>query len=101
MGHAATLTKTGQITVPKWVREVLGVQPGQRIVFRKEKNSIAIEREKTAAEIASEIDALIPKDIREAYLKEYGGLTANEFQEKWLKSDDAKAYFEEERQRCL
>lgn len=101
MGCAATLTKTGQITGPKWVREALGVQPGQRIIFRKEKNSIAMEREKTAAEIAEEIDALIPRDIREAYIKEYGGLTANEVQEKWLKSDDAKAYFEAERRRCL
>lgn len=101
MNYAATLTKTGQITIPKWVREALGVQPGQRIVFRKNKDAIALEREKTVDELTAEIHALIPEDIRQAYIKEYGGLTATEFKEKWMKSDDAKAYFEEERRRTL
>jgi AbrB family looped-hinge helix DNA binding protein len=31
---AATLTSKGQITVPKPVREVLGVGPGDRLAFR-------------------------------------------------------------------
>ncbi len=31
---AATLTSKGQITVPKAVREALGVHPGDRIAFR-------------------------------------------------------------------
>jgi AbrB family looped-hinge helix DNA binding protein len=31
---AATLTSKGQITVPKTVREALGVHPGDRIAFR-------------------------------------------------------------------
>ena len=46
MGQAATLTKTGQITIPKWVREYLGVKPGQAIIFRKEKDGMKIMREK-------------------------------------------------------
>ncbi len=101
MGYAATLTKTGQITVPKWVREALGVQPGQRIVFRKEKNSIAMEREKTVDEITEQIHALIPKEAREIHMREYAGLTANESMQKWMKTEDAKKYLEEERARCL
>lgn len=65
MGYAATITKTGQITIPKWVREVLGVEPGQRIVFRKTKDAVTIEREKTVDEVAAKIDELIPQEIRE------------------------------------
>lgn len=101
MGQVATLTRTGQITVPKWVREVLGVKPGQRIVFRKNKNTVTMEREKTAEEIAREIDALIPDEIREYHMKHYAGLTAEETVDKWLGSEDARAYFREEMERTL
>lgn len=101
MTYAATLTRTGQITVPKWVRELLGVESGQRIVFRKEKNAVLMEREKTAEETADEIHALIPDDVREAYIKDYGGLTAREVQEKWIASDAAEEYFAEEIRRSL
>jgi AbrB family looped-hinge helix DNA binding protein len=31
---SSTLTSKGQITVPKAVREALGVQPGDRLAFR-------------------------------------------------------------------
>lgn len=101
MGYGATLTRTGQITVPKSVREWLGLKPGQRVMFRKKKGSIVIEREKTAAEIAEEIDKLIPDEVREHHMANYAGMTAAEVQEKWLESDDAKEYFEEERRRTL
>ncbi|MBR3385989.1 AbrB/MazE/SpoVT family DNA-binding domain-containing protein [Candidatus Saccharibacteria bacterium] len=101
MGYSATITKSGQITIPKWVREALNVTTGQRVIFRRNKDSIVIERAKTVDELTDKIHSLIPADIREAYIKEYGGLTAAEFQEKWLESDDAKEYFAEELRRSL
>ena len=48
MGQTATLTKTGQITIPKWVREYLGVSSGDVIVFKRGREGMKIEREKTA-----------------------------------------------------
>ena len=101
MGQTATLTKTGQITVPKWVREYLGVKPGQSIVFKKEKDGMRIIREKTAEETAAAIDKLIPEEIRQNYIKNYGGMTAAEVREKWAQSDEGRAYFKEEMERCL
>lgn len=32
---AATVTSKGQITLPKEIRELLGVGPGDRVVFRR------------------------------------------------------------------
>lgn len=100
MGYAATITKTGQITIPKWVREALGVEPGQRIVFRKTKDAVTIEREKTVDEVAAKIDELIPQEIRERHNREYGGLTTAEWERKWAESEDAKEYFAEKARRC-
>lgn len=101
MNYAATLTKTGQITVPKWVREALGVEPGQRIVFRKEKDAVRVERERTVDEITEKIHAMIPEEIRQEYIRDYGGLTAEEAKMKWAESPEGRAYFEEELRRCL
>lgn len=43
---AAKLTSKGQITVPKAVREALGVHPGDRIAFRlHEDGTVMIEAE--------------------------------------------------------
>ena len=101
MAQTATLTKTGQITIPKWVREILGVSSGDTIVFRRERNSVTIQREKTAEETAAAIDKLIPKEAREHHMKHYAGLTATEMREKWMKSEEGRAYFREEMERCL
>ena len=100
MADSATLTKTGQITIPKWVREILGVTTGERIVFRRAKDGINIEREKSAAEIAEKIDQLIPEDARKHHMKYCAGLTPSEAREKWANSEDGRKYFEEEFERC-
>ena len=100
MGYTATITKTGQITIPKWVREVLGVEPGQRVVFRKTKDAVTIEREKTVDEVAAKIEELIPQEIRERHNREYGGLTTAEWERMWAESEDAKEYFAEEARSC-
>ena len=101
MSYAATLTRAGQITVPKAVREILGILPGQRVTFRRKDDVVIIEREKTAMEIAEEIDALIPDEAREHHMKEYAGMTASEVQEKWLESPDAQEFFTEDRRKAL
>ena len=42
----ATLTSKGQITVPKHVREMLGVHPGDRLAFRiRGDGSVTVEAE--------------------------------------------------------
>jgi len=41
---AATLTSKGQITVPKEIRDALGVSPGDKLVFRRtESGQIVVE----------------------------------------------------------
>jgi AbrB family looped-hinge helix DNA binding protein len=42
---ATKVTNDGRVTIPKWVREHLGIEPGTEIVFRRAADgSIMIER---------------------------------------------------------
>ena len=45
--YSAVITKSGQVTLPKELRDFLGVKPGERIVFRKLKDDVAIRRLKS------------------------------------------------------
>ena len=45
----ATLTSKGQITLPKRIREKLGVKPGDRVAFRENPDgTIVVEPEKVS-----------------------------------------------------
>ena len=101
MTYAATLTRTGQITIPKNVREWLGIKSGQRVVFQKHNGAVVIAREKTAMEIAENIDRLIPDDIRAEHMRKYAGMSSDEMRERWLESGEARSHFEEEMERTL
>ncbi len=43
---AATITTKGQVTIPKEIRELLGVEPGDRVLFwRNPEGQIVVEPE--------------------------------------------------------
>jgi len=44
MDAAARMTSKGQVTVPKAVREALGIQEGDEVVFRVEGNRAVLAR---------------------------------------------------------
>lgn len=91
----ATLTRSGQITIPKTFREYLGLKPGESVVFHKQKNTVAIERKKTVEEVAKEIQELFPADVRQNF-QQTAKKTAGEFREEWLKSDATREHYRAE-----
>jgi len=43
---ATTVTSKGQVTIPKYIREILGIQPGDRVLFfEAEDGRIVVEPE--------------------------------------------------------
>lgn len=42
----ATITSKGQITIPKKIREKLGLKPGDKIEFEVEKGDLKVSRKK-------------------------------------------------------
>jgi len=55
MDIAAKLTSKGQITVPKAVRDTLGLAPGDQVLFRVEENRAVIARTKDFLELAGSV----------------------------------------------
>lgn len=55
MDAAAKMTSKGQVTVPKAVREALGIKEGDEVVFRVEGNRAVLARTPDLLELAGSI----------------------------------------------
>lgn len=58
----STLTSRGQTTIPKPIREALGLQPGDRVEFLVEEGQVVLRR--ATADI-TELDGLLNRSGRE------------------------------------
>ncbi len=55
MDAAAKVTSKGQVTVPKVVRDALGIEAGDKVVFRVEGNRAVLARTPDFLELAGSI----------------------------------------------
>ncbi|MGH9281034.1 MAG: AbrB/MazE/SpoVT family DNA-binding domain-containing protein [Acidimicrobiales bacterium] len=55
MDAAAKVTSKGQVTVPKAVREALGIKDGDKVVFRVDGNRAVLARTPDLLELAGSI----------------------------------------------
>lgn len=101
MSYTATLTANGQITVPKAIRLLLGVEPGGKIVFDDSADAITVTRAKTREEEIDEmvrmLDSLREKAIRKnpriaEKIRENAGKAASEMREEFDNSPEGEAY---------
>jgi AbrB family looped-hinge helix DNA binding protein len=53
---AARVTSKGQVTVPREVREALGIKEGDQIVFRVEEHRAVVARTANLLELAGAVD---------------------------------------------
>ena len=62
MNMSAKVTSKGQITLPKAVREALGVEPGDRVLFRVVDGHALVARTPDLLELAGSIP--VPPSLR-------------------------------------
>lgn len=55
MDASAKLTSKGQLTVPKAVRDALGLKPGDRLLFRVEENRAILARTADFLDLAGSV----------------------------------------------
>ncbi len=95
MIYSATITKTGQITVPKPVRNILGVKPGQKIVFEQGKDCVTITRRVSDDEFFAQLDAVVGEKAKKIAKKD-GNKSTSEIMQEIATTPKAKAELERE-----
>jgi len=83
--YSAVITKSGQVTLPKELRDFLGVKPGERIFFDKKADRVDIRRKLTDKEFARALDANISPKTRKL-VKKHAGKTVNELMAEYMRS---------------
>ena len=91
MSYAVAINSSGQATIPKAIRDLLGIVPGEnRLVFDVVKGKVVMEKEKSRRELFEESEKKIRKLMAEAekrnpeitkLKKKYAGMTFNEVRE--------------------
>lgn len=76
MRYSYTLTKKGQLTLPREVREHLGLKPSSRVslLFDRKRRMIQVEAVKDIVDLAGTITSQKPFEpgkLRELFEKEY------------------------------
>jgi AbrB family looped-hinge helix DNA binding protein len=70
---AHTLTVKGQVTIPKAVREHLGLRPGSRVEFTREADGrVTLRRAEPSADFAARLEAL------RSIARSYNGMSTEE-----------------------
>ena len=59
--YTMTITKSGQVTIPKELRDFLGVKLGGKITFKKNQNEVYITRRLSDEEFLNRLDAIRKK----------------------------------------
>lgn len=57
-----TMTSKGQITVPREIREALGLEPGDRLRFELDGEDVRVSRERDLVELAGSVS--VPDQLR-------------------------------------
>lgn len=94
MNQAVVINSSGQITLPKAIRDILGVKIGDRVRFDVKKDKVEVSRVKDIYEVLAEVDAMWTPEER-ARIKATSGKTARELREEWENSEEAAIYYKE------
>ena len=70
MGYTVAITKSGQMTLPKVLREFLGVDGAKRITLEKNKNAVVIKRKVNRDEYYQKIEKNLSTETREILNRE-------------------------------
>lgn len=87
--YTATITRSGQVTLPKELRDYLGVKIGGKITFDKGRDVVTIRRKLTDEEFFAELDKNISTKTRKL-IKKYAQKTTSELLDDHVRSPEVR-----------
>jgi len=87
--YSATITQSGQVTLPKELRTFLGVKPGEKIIFNTDGNQVVIKRKLSMEEFFAEMEKGLSPKTR-ALIKANAGKTVSELVSEYASSSKGK-----------
>ena len=105
MTYAVAVNSSGQATIPKVIRDALGIIPGEnRLTFDIVKGRVILGKEKSPAELLDESLEKIHQRMMEAERqnpaiteakKKYANMTFEEVRDAYYETEEGKKEFEE------
>ena len=97
MMYPAAITKTNQVTIPKAIREILGLTPDDtRVIYKANPDgSVTIMRDMSEEEARAYMDSFFMDKKSQELIKKHAGKTVSELREEWDKSPEGRAYYKE------
>ncbi len=92
MTYTMSVTSAGQVTIPKEIREALGITDSVEVEMKG--NEVIMTRAKTAREIMAEIHATFTPEMK-ARIKANAGKTVNQLREEMERTPEGRKYIEE------
>lgn len=93
MIYSVAVTKTGQMTLPKAVREMLGVT-NRAIVEVRDNNEVVVYRQPSLEERFDAVRASYSQKTKRA-IRKNAGKSMEELESEWLNSMEGKKYYKE------
>ena len=82
MNTAYSITSKGQVTVPKALRDAVGITPAHRVTFHRRGQDIVIRKTPTVEEVSAEFEAEVKaRKIRPATQEDYNNARAKFYEQ--------------------
>lgn len=97
-----TITRSGQITLPKVFRDMIGVKPGERVVVEADSNQIRVRRRMSEEEFRATLDSVLSPETKARTARiikadrKKGIKTTRQMIDEYHNSPEAKRALEEE-----
>lgn len=92
--YTVAVTKTGQMTLPKAVREMLGITTRAVVKVNEDKKTVNVYRVPSWTEQLDEVRASFSLEMKET-IKKNAGKNVAELRKEWDNSAEGKAYYKE------
>ncbi len=90
MAYLLTMSSQGQITLPKTMREALGLKPRDKVRLTRQGDEFRVEKEKSLAERFAALHAEIPPETWRR-IKKDAGKTVHQMMDEYWDSPEGQA----------